>query len=75
MTADRLKHLQGELDELSAAGGGSGQRGPAASSELPDEWVEQQTDDGRTYYWNTVANSTAWERPTTSPCPAEEAVL
>jgi transgelin len=37
---------------------------PAAkASGLPDGWEELKTDDGETYYYNSITDETSWEKP------------
>ena len=35
----------------------------AKGAEIAALWVEAKTDDGRTYYVNTLTDETSWERP------------
>lgn len=36
---------------------------PLANYELPPNWEEVKTSDGKIYYWNTVTDETTWTRP------------
>lgn len=70
--ATRLAHVETELSDLTkakdealaaerAAAAASGGEGGVGA--LPEGWVEQQTAEGVSYYWNTATNLTSWERP------------
>ena len=44
---------------------------PAQSADLPPGWQEMQDSDGNVYYYNTIDDSTTWEKPVIVPTDTE----
>ena len=45
-----------------------------AKEQLPPDWSEEKTDDGTTYYYNSVTQESSWTKPETKPAAAVEVV-
>ena len=42
---------------------------------LPEGWVEQKTEDGKTYYYNRDFEMTQWSRPTPATVAVARAMV